>query len=176
MQIFEKIMMGLGLAPAVCTLLPIRTLAVQSTRLALCAQEVFQTSEVQGVGANEDLVPFAKGRSSRIRQAGLHRGSYTPVYVGGHQHGPTHLVRQTPDAFQRLNPVPVGQPDHPRGVLLQLVGTQCPRGPVHAQDIYFVSPVVHVLSGHVAPAQRFAVGNNIPGNVDDLQHLQKIRY
>jgi len=126
---------------------------VVSTELAAVGLEkVYKALEVQRIDAYEDLVPFAQRRPPRVRRAGLHRTSYAPVDVGGHQHGPAHLVRQVPDTLQRLHLVPVSQPDHARGVRFQLLGAEGPRVPVAAQGVQIRGRVVHVLGGNLAPA------------------------
>lgn len=146
-----------------------------STVLAVVGLEkVPQALEVQRINGYKDLVPFAQRRSPRVRRAGLHCTGYAPVDVGGHQHWSAHLVRQVPDTLQRLQLVPVGQTDHARGVRFQLLGTEGPRVPVAAQGVHIRDRVVHVLGGHVAPAQRLTVGNDVPGDVNNLQHLQDI--
>jgi len=115
-------------------------------------EKVLQALEVQRIDPYEDLVPFTQRRPPRVRRTGLHRTGHAPVDVGGHQHGPAHLVRQVPDTLQRLQLVPVSQPDHASCVRFKLVGAEGPRIPVAAQGVHIRSRVVHVLGGNVAPA------------------------
>jgi len=131
-------------------------------------QKVSQTFEVQGVHADKDFRPFTKRRPPRVRRTGHDCGGHTSVYVGGHQYGSTYLVRQVPDALQRIHLVLIRQVDHTRGVFFQFLCAQRPRAFVAAQHLHFGSLVVHVLGGHIAPSQRLAVGDDVSRDVDDL--------
>lgn len=133
--------------------------------------KVLDAFDVQGINSYANFTPFGHRSPGRIGRARLDDGGDTSVYLGGRQHRAPRLVRQTVDGVHGLPLALVRQPDHPRRIFFQLPVAQCPGVPIAAHHSQLLLRVVHVLGGHVAPAQLLAVGHDVTGDVHELQHL-----